>query len=168
MTKVYYSQFQYEDWRLYLAKTDKGLCYIGSPNKPFEELESWVKKKIKGAELEENPVVFKEDIKGLLDYMYGRAQDFKITCDIVGTDFQRQVWHAMEEVPYGTTTTYKAIAEKINNPKAVRAVGTAIGANPLLMILPCHRVVTVSGSLSGFRAGLDMKAFLIDLEKTHA
>lgn len=168
MTKVYYSQFQYEDWRLYLAKTDKGLCYIGSPNKAFEELETWVKKKIKGAELEENPAVFKEDIKGLLDYMYGRTHDFKMPCHIIGTDFQKQVWQAMEEVPYGTTTTYKAIAEKINNPKAVRAVGTAIGANPLLMILPCHRIVTVSGGLSGFRAGLDMKAFLIDLEKAHA
>jgi methylated-DNA-[protein]-cysteine S-methyltransferase len=72
---------------------------------------------------------------------------------------------ALKELPYGTTTTYSDIAHRIGNPKAVRAVGSAIGANPILAIIPCHRVIGKDGKLTGFRSGLAMKEFLLELEK---
>ena len=85
--------------------------------------------------------------------------------DLHGTPFQQSVWKALQEIPYGQTVSYSDIAERIEKPNAVRAVGTAIGANPVLIIVPCHRVIAKSGKLSGFRAGLEMKEQLLGLEK---
>ncbi len=82
-----------------------------------------------------------------------------------GTDFQRRVWTALEAIPYGTTLSYGEIAARIGAPRAaVRSVGTAIGANPLLVVRPCHRVIGASGALTGYSGGLDRKRQLLDLE----
>ncbi|MEI5100849.1 methylated-DNA--[protein]-cysteine S-methyltransferase [Streptomyces sp. PmtG] len=82
-----------------------------------------------------------------------------------GTDFQRKVWDALESVPYGTTTTYGALAARLGLSRAaVRALGTAIGRNPLLLVRPCHRVIGADGSLTGYAAGLERKRRLLDLE----
>jgi AraC family transcriptional regulator of adaptative response/methylated-DNA-[protein]-cysteine methyltransferase len=83
----------------------------------------------------------------------------------LGTPFQIQVWEALRTIPKGKTTTYAAIAEQIGNPKAVRAVGTAIGANPIGFLIPCHRVVRTDGGLGGFRWGLELKKKMLELEK---
>ena len=85
--------------------------------------------------------------------------------DLHGTPFQQIVWKALQEIPYGQTVSYSDIAERIEKPNAVRAVGTAIGANPVLIIVPCHRVIAKSGKLGGFRAGLEMKEQLLELER---
>jgi len=82
-----------------------------------------------------------------------------------GTVFQKQVWKALLEIPYGETRSYKQIAEAIGNPKAVRAVGMANNRNPLLIVVPCHRVIGANGKLVGYGAGLDKKEFLLRLEK---
>src|SRR5699024_3681213 len=87
--------------------------------------------------------------------------------DIIGTPFQKKVWQSMCEIPYGQKATYSEIAHNIGNKKAVRAVGTAIGANPLMIILPCHRVIAKNGALTGFRGGLEMKKMLLALEEHH-
>ncbi|MFF9690350.1 methylated-DNA--[protein]-cysteine S-methyltransferase [Streptomyces sp. NPDC014623] len=85
-----------------------------------------------------------------------------------GTDFQRRVWQALEDIPYGTTLTYGEIAARIGAPRAaVRSVGTAIGANPLLVVRPCHRVIGAGGALTGYSGGLDRKQKLLDLETRH-
>ncbi|WP_030684427.1 methylated-DNA--[protein]-cysteine S-methyltransferase [Streptomyces sp. NRRL B-1347] len=82
-----------------------------------------------------------------------------------GTDFQRKVWDALDSVPYGTTTTYGALAARLGLSRAaVRALGTAIGRNPLLVVRPCHRVIGADGSLTGYAGGLDRKRQLLDLE----
>jgi methylated-DNA-[protein]-cysteine S-methyltransferase len=78
-----------------------------------------------------------------------------------GTAFERDVWTALLEIPYGQTTTYGAIAQRIGRPKAVRAVGGAIGRNPLSIVVPCHRVIGASGNLTGYAGGLDRKRFLL-------
>lgn len=83
----------------------------------------------------------------------------------IGTDFQLQVWEALQEIPQGTTSTYASIAQRIGNPRAVRAVGTAIGANPIGYLIPCHRVVRTDGGLGGFRWGLELKKKILELEK---
>lgn len=81
-----------------------------------------------------------------------------------GTDFEKKVWLSLVEVPYGEMRTYKWLAERIGNPKAVRAVGRALGSNPIPIVLPCHRIIGSDGSLVGYTGGLDVKRRLLDLE----
>ena len=81
-----------------------------------------------------------------------------------GTDFQKQVWNQLCKIPYGNTVAYKEIAEKIKNKKAVRAVGTANGKNPICIMIPCHRVISADGSLGGYSWGLSIKTKLLALE----
>jgi methylated-DNA-[protein]-cysteine S-methyltransferase len=94
-------------------------------------------------------------------YFARRATGFEIEFTVRGTDFQRRVWAALEDLPYGTTTTYKRIAERAGSPGAVRAAGSAIGANPLLIVRPCHRVIGADGSLSGYAGGPAAKQYLL-------
>jgi methylated-DNA-[protein]-cysteine S-methyltransferase len=91
-----------------------------------------------------------------------------IETDADGTPFQHKVWNALRRIPAGTTTTYAALAERIGRPAAVRAVGHANGANPVAIVVPCHRLVGSQGSLTGYGGGLDRKRWLIDHERTHA
>lgn len=100
-------------------------------------------------------------------YLKGEVKDFEIhdKLEITGTAFQKRVWEELIKIPYGETRTYKDIAEKINNPKATRAVGSAIGKNPFFIIIPCHRVIRSDGKMGGFAYGLDVKEKLLDLEK---
>ncbi|RKH42941.1 methylated-DNA--[protein]-cysteine S-methyltransferase [Corallococcus sp. AB050B] len=84
-----------------------------------------------------------------------------------GTPFQREVWRALREIPAGTTTTYGQLAHRIGRPKAIRAVGLANGANPISIVVPCHRVVGANASLTGYAGGLERKRWLLDHEQTH-
>ncbi len=105
----------------------------------------------------------------LHDYFSGQRQSFDLPLQPAwGTPFQRDVWQALQSTPYGHTSTYGEIARRIGNPKAVRAVGAAIGQNPHSIIVPCHRVVGVNGSLTGFAGGLPRKQFLLAHEATYA
>lgn len=105
----------------------------------------------------------------LREYFDGQRQTFEIQLQPAwGTAFQRAVWQALQRIPYGNTSTYGDIARDIDNPKAVRAVGAAIGQNPHSIIVPCHRVLGANGSLTGFAGGLDRKKHLLALEATHA
>lgn len=98
-------------------------------------------------------------------YFLGQRQSFDLPLQAAwGTPFQRAVWRALQRIPYGQTTTYGDIARDIGNPKAVRAVGAAVGQNPHSIIVPCHRVLGANGSLTGFAGGLDRKKHLLALE----
>ncbi|MDR2599044.1 MAG: methylated-DNA--[protein]-cysteine S-methyltransferase [Oscillospiraceae bacterium] len=103
--------------------------------------------------------------KQLNEYFRGLRDKFDISFNYVGTEFQIKVWTALYNIPYGETRTYKQIAEFIGSPKAYRAVGMACNKNPLWIVIPCHRVVGSSGSLTGYAGGLDMKEKLLELEK---
>ncbi len=100
--------------------------------------------------------------KVLLALEQGREYDEPIS--LMGTNFQKEVWHTIRKVPYGKTITYKEIAEHIGKPKAIRAVASAVGANPIAYIVPCHRVVRQDGADSGYRWGLPLKQKLLDKE----
>ncbi|MBF6171787.1 methylated-DNA--[protein]-cysteine S-methyltransferase [Nocardia blacklockiae] len=103
----------------------------------------------------------------LTEYFDGRRTTFDIEFDGGGSEFQRRVWRALAEIPYGTTATYGEIAERAGAPRAaVRAVGAAIGANPLLIIRPCHRVIGANGALTGYAGGVERKQRLLELERT--
>jgi methylated-DNA-[protein]-cysteine S-methyltransferase len=107
---------------------------------------------------------FEEVIKQLEKYFARQLQTFTIPLDLEGTGFQRSVWHALQAIPYGVTASYGAIAKKIRNPKASRAVGAANGQNPVAIIVPCHRVIGANGTLVGYGGGMPIKEFLLELE----
>jgi methylated-DNA-[protein]-cysteine S-methyltransferase len=107
---------------------------------------------------------FREAASQLRAYFDGKLQAFDLLLAPRGTEFQQSVWNALLEIPYGQTTTYSAIAEKISRQAAVRAVGAANGANPIPIIIPCHRVIGANGSLTGFGGGIDVKRRLLALE----
>lgn len=151
-------------WKLYLAKTAQGLCYIGSPGAPYEEMKAFVHKRFPLAELEENAEALTPYIQELSEYFSGTRTSLALPVDAQGTPFQEEVWQALRQIPYGKTVSYSEIATLINRPSAVRAVGTAIGANPVLIAVPCHRVIGKSGAITGYRGGLELKRFLLGLE----
>lgn len=162
---IYWSDFTVGDWRFYLAATPKGLCYVGSPNSKWEELQSWITKKFSDVSLIEDAKQLEPYKKELTAYFRAELKNFSFATDLQGTSFQQKVWQALDRVPYGETYTYAQIAELIGKPTAVRAVGTAIGANPALVSVPCHRVIGKDGTLTGYRGGLEMKKHLLKLEQ---
>lgn len=106
-----------------------------------------------------------EAVEQLGAYFAGERTDFDIELSMAGTEFQRRVWQALTTIPYGETRSYGEIAEQVGAPGAARAVGLANGRNPIAIIVPCHRVIGASGSLTGYGGGLDRKRSLLELEK---
>jgi methylated-DNA-[protein]-cysteine S-methyltransferase len=102
------------------------------------------------------------------EYLAGRRKIFDLPLMAEGTRFQQQVWQALQGIPYGETRSYQQIAEQIGNIKACRAVGMANNRNPIAIVIPCHRVIGKNGTLVGYGGGLDVKARLLELEKTHS
>lgn len=103
----------------------------------------------------------------MADYFAGKLQDFSVVIETTGTDFQGGVWNALQTIPYGQTWSYADLAVAIGNEKAVRAVASANGSNGLAIVIPCHRVIATGGGLGGYAGGIERKARLLDLERTH-
>lgn len=101
------------------------------------------------------------------EYFKGKRTHFDLPLAPLGTPFRQSVWNALLDIPYGETRSYKDVAERIENPKAVRAVGMANNRNPIPVIIPCHRVIGANGKLVGYGGGIDIKIHLLDLEKQH-
>lgn len=111
----------------------------------------------------EHPALLRAEAQ-LNEYFAGRRKQFDIELDFAGTDFQKKVWAALLTIPFGETRSYTEIAIQVGSPNAVRAVGAANGRNPISIIAPCHRVIGMSGSLTGFAGGLEAKSLLLKLE----
>lgn len=109
--------------------------------------------------------LIREAAEQLMEYLEGTRTEFELKLNLKGTQFQQRVWEALRRIPYGETRSYKQIAVDIGNEKAVRAVGMANHNNPIMIFIPCHRVIGANGSLVGFGAGLDIKEELLNLEK---
>lgn len=108
--------------------------------------------------------IIKDVISQLDEYFVGKRKNFDIPTLVIGTDFQKIVWDALKGVEYGETISYLELTKRIGKPKAVRAVANAVGANPISIILPCHRIVGSNNALGGYSGGLDIKRHLLDLE----
>ena len=108
--------------------------------------------------------ISREAAKQLQEYFLGTRTTFTFPFELSGTAFQKKVWQALQTIHYGQTVSYQQVAEVIGQPKAFRAVGRAIGQNPVLIAVPCHRVIGKNGKLTGFSAGLDLKKQLLDIE----
>jgi len=109
---------------------------------------------------------FAEVIRQLRAYFSGKLQEFDVQLALEGTEFQLSVWRSLQTIPYGETISYGQLAQRIGNPRAVRAVGLANGCNPIPIIIPCHRVIGSNGSLTGFGGGLANKKKLLALESS--
>lgn len=160
--------FSYETklGKIFIAEDGYGITEVSlmkEPNLPEEENTS----KRKGSscyELEETPII-RQTITELMEYLDGRRTDFSISLNPEGTQFQKKVWEALRAIPYGETRSYQEIAEAVGNKKASRAVGMANHHNPIMCIIPCHRVIGAKGNLVGYAGGLDKKAALLALEQ---
>lgn len=118
-----------------------------------------------GGIVQETPLI-KDAFRQLFEYLIGERKEFDLPIRMRGTEFQKRVWRALLDIPYGETRSYKQIAEAIGNPKGMRAVGMANNRNQLLVVVPCHRVIGANGNLVGYGEGLEMKEFLLRLEKS--
>jgi len=115
--------------------------------------------------VEKNDPLLEVTREQLNEYFMGTRSSFDIPLLPVGTTFQKEVWHALLQIPYGKTTSYLGMATAINNPRAIRAVGSANGANALAIVIPCHRVINSNGDLGGFGGGIPLKQRLLRLEQ---
>ncbi len=110
------------------------------------------------------PGVLKAAAQQLTEYFYGKRNNFDFLLNPQGTDFQKKVWNALLEIPFGETTSYQALSVKLGDVKAIRAVASANGKNPLWVVVPCHRVIGSDGSLTGYAGGLWRKKWLLEHE----
>lgn len=153
--------------RLRVASTERGVGYLELPHASGRGLAGWLKRCLPRARCEENEVRNRAVSSQVLEYLEGRRSEFDLPLDLRGTPFQKRVWEALLQIPYGETRSYQEIARTIRKPKAARSVGTANGANPLSLIVPCHRVVATGGRLGGYAGGLELKARLLAMESAH-
>ncbi len=153
----YYSIIPSELGEITIQASDKGVTGIWFETYTTKPDELGIRK-------DEHHVLV-EATKQLKAYFAKERQDFDLPLDLNGTEFQNQVWQALTLIPYGETWTYKQLAELINRPHAVRAVGTANGKNPISIVVPCHRVIGANGKLTGYAGGVERKEVLLNLEK---
>lgn len=112
--------------------------------------------------------IFAQTLREVNEFAEGRREEFTVSTRATGTPFQMRVWQALAGIPFGETASYGEIARRIGSPSSVRAVGAAVGRNPLTIIVPCHRVIGSTGSLTGYAGGLDRKRRLLALERADA
>lgn len=161
---VYWDVLEHGERSLFMGMTEQGLLEVTMGNEPFEAFERGVNRRAPGARLlrsEEKLAVCKEQIA---EYLAGERQVFDLPYDLRGTEFQKAVWLATAEIPYGKTCSYQDIAWAVGNGKAMRAVGGALNKNPIPIVIPCHRVIGKSGALVGFGGGLPLKVELLKIE----
>lgn len=108
--------------------------------------------------------IFYPVVNNLKKYFEGKKYSFSFPLDLIGTNFQKEVWYAMKAIPFGKVISYKDLAIKIDRPRAFRATGSACGKNPIPIVIPCHRVISSDGSIGGFSLGLDLKRALMSVE----
>ncbi|MHA7058856.1 bifunctional transcriptional activator/DNA repair enzyme AdaA [Aquimarina sp. M1] len=150
---------------MFVCATNNGICLLEFDDRRMLETEFKDLQKLLNANiiLGENKHI-KQAKKELKEYFDGTRKTFDIKLETPGTDFQNSVWNCLQEIAYGKTSTYQQQAEKINNPKAIRAVASANGSNRISIIVPCHRVIGKDGEMSGYGGGIERKKWLIEHE----
>ncbi len=152
------------DLPFYIASTDIGVLYITLGNESFDDFAHAVRKKVKDAVLTKASPHLEACTRQLDEYFAKERTQFSLELDLRGTPFQISVWQALQNIPYGMTWTYSQVARSIGKQAGFRAVGSAIGKNPISIIIPCHRVIGKDGSLTGYAGGLTLKQELLQTE----
>lgn len=146
--------------RLLIAATDKGICVVSAADSD-RALERELRRRFPEATLKRDDRGLRKSVADVLDLIRGRRSASTLSLDLQGTPFQRSVWAELLRIPAGATRSYGEIAKRIKRPTAFRAVAQACGANPVAIVVPCHRVVSSDGSLGGYSGGLDRKRLLL-------
>lgn len=161
--ELYYSSIVLGDISLTLYSSLKGLVWLDI-NLPEEDSLKAIGKVLSGAKLSKAEGHNDSAREQLVEYFNGNRQEFDLPLDLIGTDFQKSVWRALLNIPFGKTASYKDIAIRVGNPKATRAIGMANNKNKIPIIIPCHRVIGADGRLVGYGGGLHIKEKLLRLE----
>lgn len=165
MAKLFWSRMTAAGIQLELYSSTEGLACVRFSEGSEGKLALWLSRHFEGdGELAVAGRHHDTIERQLTEYLEGRRRVFELDLDLRGTDFQKEVWGAVAAVPYGQTATYGEIAHLIGRPRASRAVGAANGANPIPIVIPCHRVIGADGSLTGYGGGLPTKRRLLALE----
>jgi len=149
---------------LLLASSERGVAYLELPHASGRGFAGWQRIAARGTRAVEGFAPNRPAVVQLIEYLEGKRRRFELPLDLRGTPFQRAVWEELLRIPYGATCTYAELARAVGRPAAVRAVGAANGANPVPLVVPCHRVVATGGKLGGYGGGLPLKARLLALE----
>jgi methylated-DNA-[protein]-cysteine S-methyltransferase len=164
MKKIYWTSFSSRIGTIYVASSDRGVCKISIPAQGKKDFMLWLQRHGNGVELLEVASRNRQIIEELDRYFDRKLVKFHSRLDLVGTDFQKEVWAQLRRIRYGTTITYKELARRVGIPGAYQTVGRANAANPLSIVVPCHRVIGSNDSLVGYGAGIKTKEFLLRLE----
>lgn len=160
---IKYCTFESEIGRVVLYEKYGGICAVDLEGKNVPGLRDRL---FRDAELqEEETELLLQAVREMKEYFAGRRRTFDLPLYMEGTDFQKRVWNALLQIPYGETRSYGEMAAMIGNRKACRAVGMANNRNPLMILVPCHRVIGADGSLVGYGGGLHIKEWLLALER---
>lgn len=165
-SNIYYTIMDTLIGKLVIASTERGLVRIMLPSEERNDFYSYINRIYPEETLVEDQGGNQQVIDQLHEYFNGDRTTFSLSLELRGTEFQRSVWKVVSDVPYGQTRSYGEIAREIGRPKACRAVGGANGANPIPIVIPCHRVIGSDGSMTGFGGGIPLKKKLLRLEKT--
>lgn len=168
METVHTTTFESSIGMLRLGATDKGLCWVDLPGSGGRGFHGWLRTHVPDAlviEDESPDTGFNGSAREqLLEYLAGERVRFELPLDLRATPFQHSVYEELLAIPYGETRSYAEVASAVGKPKAVRATGTANGANPIPLIVPCHRVIASGGGLGGYGGGLPLKKRLLAME----
>jgi O-6-methylguanine DNA methyltransferase len=163
-TKVYCTSFDSRIGRIYIASTEKGVCKVSVPKETRKDFFDWVKQHYDLNDVVDDRSHNRESVDQLNRYFNGKLVKFTVPVDLIGTPFQIRVWKELFKIPYGITITYKQLTKRVSAGSAFQAVGRANAANPVPIIVPCHRVLGSDGSLVGYACGIKTKEFLLRLE----
>lgn len=164
MTETTLAHIETPIGRIGLVASQAGLCRILFPGQSLDADRAWFQRHFGGQPRRGAHPLLEAAGRQLRAYFEGSASHFAVALDLHGSSFQCRVWRRLAQIPRGRVVSYGELASWIDRPRAVRAVGAANGANPLPVVLPCHRVVGANGSLTGFGGGLDLKIALLELE----
>ena len=162
---VHTARFETPIGEMFAASTDRGLAYLELPHASGRGFQGWLLRELPEAETHEAYRPNRLAAAQVLEFLAGKRKRFDLALDLRATEFQRAVYDALLRIPYGETRTYADIAREIGSPRALRAVGAANGANPIPLVIPCHRVVRTGGHLGGYGGGLPLKRRLLAMEK---
>ena len=161
---VYCTSFDSRIGLIYVASTDKGVCKVSVPRQTKRDFLRWLRENFDDSQVVDNRSRNRDVMDQLNRYFNGKLAKFTCAVDLMGTPFQTRVWKELTRIPYGTTISYKQLAKRLGTSRGFQAVGRANAANPVPIIIPCHRVLGTDGSLVGYSSGLKTKEFLLKLE----
>ncbi|GHP14851.1 methylated-DNA--[protein]-cysteine S-methyltransferase [Lentilactobacillus fungorum] len=167
MKKLYWQSVEINDQKFFFTVTEAGLNFVSSPGRFLSEIFDFYPDNRYRYQFMYDEAITEPYLNEFTEYFAKKRKQFDLPLDFdgLGTQLQRQTWAAIMKVPYGQTITYKQLAENVGRPKAIRAVATAVAQNPLLIVVPCHRIIKSSGEIGEYRGGRAAKKSLLEFEK---